>query len=205
MSGRRGAFDPSRLDDELDALLPPPPNGPPGAPVATATVQRPTPVLPVMPADVRATDAVGEQAKRAPRGAGGRPTARRSIAEETGATTAAVRIPKPLYDAVVHDLLGTLVERPSYAQIVGWTCEDHADDVVAELLHAAAAVRRAPRGRRLATDGVPLTLRFQPTERAALDDVIRRAEEEAEKITRTAAVTAALRAAVKHGVTAATS
>jgi hypothetical protein len=112
----------------------------------------------------------------------------------------AVRIPTPLYEAVVRDLLGGLLERPSYAQIVAWTCEDHDEDVIAELTHAVAASSRTPRGRRLASDGVPLALRFQPDERAALDTVIRRAGGEAAKITRTAGVAAALRVAVKYGI-----
>jgi len=32
--------------------------------------------------------------------------------------------PGPLYEAVVRDLLGPLVDRSSYAQIVAWTCQD---------------------------------------------------------------------------------
>jgi hypothetical protein len=119
-------------------------------------------------------------------------------------TVVAVRIPKALYDAVVHDLLGGLVERPSYAQIIAWTCEDHAEEVVAELTYATTTSARSPRGRKLASDSVPLTLRFQQlTERASLDDVIRRAGGEGAKITRTAGVVAALRVAVKQGIPAA--
>jgi hypothetical protein len=41
--------------------------------------------------------------------------------------------PGPLFEAVVRDLLGPLVERPSYAQIVAWTCQDHPGEVHAEL------------------------------------------------------------------------
>jgi len=93
------------------------------------------------------------------------------------------------------------LERPSYAQIIAWTCEDHTEEVIAELTYATTAVARAPRGRKLATDSVPLALRFQqPTERASLDDVIRRARGEGAKITRTAGVVAALRVAVKQGI-----
>lgn len=116
-------------------------------------------------------------------------------------TVVAVRIPKALYDAVVLDLLGGLVERPSYAQIIAWTCEDHAEEVIAELTYATTTSGRAPRGRKLASDSVPLTLRFQQlTEQASLDDVIRRARGEGAKITRTAGVVAALRVAVKQGI-----
>jgi hypothetical protein len=152
----------------------------------------------------KSQDAAGESPQRAARGTGGRPTGTRDGDNNAGPTIAAVRIPKPLYDAVVHDLLGGLVERPSYAQIVAWTCEDHAEEVIAELTHAATTAARAPRGRKLASDGVPLTLRFQqPAERAFLDDVIRCAGGVAAKITRTAGVIGALRVAVKHGIPAA--
>jgi hypothetical protein len=114
-----------------------------------------------------------------------------------------VRIPKPLYDAVVIDLLVGAVERPSYAQIVAWTCEDRPHDVVEELRRAGARTDRTPRGRKLATEVVALTLRFQPAERAALDELVARAGGgEAGKITRTAAVAAALRVAVKNGLPA---
>jgi hypothetical protein len=110
-------------------------------------------------------------------------------------------VPKPLYDAVVHELLGPLLERPSYAQIVGWTCEDHPGEVRAELERSTQNARRAPRGRRLATEAVPLTLRFAPPELAALDNIMQVVEKAHEhRITRTAAVIAALRVAVKHGI-----
>jgi hypothetical protein len=113
---------------------------------------------------------------------------------------AAVRIPKPLYDAVVHELLAPLLERPSYAQIVAWTCEDHPDEVRAELERSTQSTRRAPRGRRLATDAVPLTLRFTPHELTALQSLMQSLESAGDRITRTAGVIAALRVAVKHGI-----
>jgi hypothetical protein len=201
MSGRRAAFDPARLTNDLDELLPPPPPNEPVAAEPDPPPAVPMPTTQRSPADeIPASDGPGESGRRPPRGGnGGRPPGHRAHPEDTGTTTAAVRIPKPLYDAVVRDLLGSQIERPSYAQVVGWTCEDHAKEVVAELRHAISTAGRAPRGRKLATEGVPLTLRLKPAERAALDEVSRTAGATA-KVTRTAVVTAALRVAVKYGV-----
>jgi hypothetical protein len=208
MSGRRPAFDPSRLDDELDELLPPAPSPSPARPptrtpepLSSPRMNEPRQPKPGLP---KAQDAAGERPQRTQRGAGVRPEDQHGGTGKAGVTVVAVRIPKPLYDAVVHDLLGGLVERPSYAQIIAWTCEDHAEEVIAELTYATTTSARAPRGRKLASDSVPLTLRFQqPAERASLDDVIRRARGEGAKITRTAGVVASLRVAVKQGIPAA--
>ena len=206
MSGRRPAFDPSRLDDELDELLPPAPSPSPARPpthtpepLTSPQMDEPRQPKPVLP---KVQDAVGERRpQRTQRGAGVRPEDQHGGIGKAAVTVVAVRIPKALYDAVIHDLLGGLVERPSYAQIIAWTCEDHAEDVIAELTYASATSARAPRGRKLASDSVPLTLRFQQlTEQASLDDVIRRARGEGAKITRTAGVVAALRVAVKQGI-----
>jgi hypothetical protein len=105
-----------------------------------------------------------------------------------------------LYEAVVRDLLGPLVERPSYAQIVAWTCQDHPGEVNAELERHVSTEARAPRGRRLASDSVPLTPRFLATELALVDAIIKDVAGTA-KVTRTAAVVAALRVAIKQGIT----
>ncbi len=199
---RSAAFDPSRLDNELDDLLPPPSARTVPAQESLVEKLRPVRVVPPHPVNTsKSTEVAGDFTQRVVRGAGGRPG--RRVEASAGPTVVAVRILKPLYDAVVHDLLGTLVERPSYAQIVAWTCEDHCEDVIAELTHAAATAVREPRGRKLAREGVPLTLRFKPEERAALEEVIRRAGGEAAKFTRTAGVAAALRVAVKYGIPAA--
>lgn len=190
MSGRKPAFDPSRLENDLDELLPAPP------PSKSATS---TPLVPPVN-NAKPNGASTDAPPRSPRGAPGRPPGSTTGASAPAVT--AVRIPKPLYDAVIHDLLGTSIERPSYAQVVAWTCEDYGAEVVIELTSALQRADREPRGRRLASDGVPLTLRFQLEERGALDDVIRRAGGPGGKVTRTAGVTAALRVAVKYGITA---
>jgi hypothetical protein len=104
-----------------------------------------------------------------------------------------------LYESVVRDLLGALVEKPSYAQLIAWTCQDHPDEVRDELQRQVMADGRAPRGRRIASDSVPLTPRFQSAELALLDEVAAEFAGSG-KVTRTAAVIAVLRVAVRQGV-----
>jgi hypothetical protein len=197
MTARRAAFDPSRLDDEIDDLLPPPPLS-----VVPAGIAR-------TPAERRGepTDGVvleGQPAAGGPAGQIAAPTAIER-APATGATegpttVVAVRVPRPLYEAVVRDLLGPLVERPSYAQIVAWTCQDHPGEVHAELQRHVSTEARAPRGRRIAADSVPLTPRFLAAELALVDAIINDVAGTTAKVTRTAAVVAALRVAVKQGI-----
>jgi hypothetical protein len=189
---RRGAFDPARLDDDLDDLLPPPAPFP-----AIALAPQPRPARDQAP-EAAPSPRIEPPAPRAARTAGRPP--RLAANEAAGGTTAsAVRIPKPLYDEI-QLMLMPMIERPSYAQIIAWTCEDHRSDVLDELARATRRSDRAPRGRRLAADGVPVTPRFQPDELQLLEDVIGEAAEDGAKITRTAAVVAALRVAIKHGV-----
>ena len=175
---RRAVFDESRLDAELAELLPPLPE-----PVPADTRVR---------ADGRTSvrEAAVETPISAPGGVEPRGAGRAAVV--------AVRIPRPLYEAVVRDLLGPLIEKPSYAQVIAWTCTDHPEDVRAELHRITELSARAPRGRRIAAETVPLTPRFQPPELDTLDSVLRDVGGDA---TRTAAVVAALRVAVKHGLT----
>jgi hypothetical protein len=194
MSTRRSAFDPARLDDELAELLPPPAFAAAASKVVAA---RP------------AADHPQEVGTRPPTRSV--PVAVRPVSPRTdltmavpatdGATTVvAVRIPRALYESVVRDLLGALVEKPSYAQIIAWTCQDHPDEVRAELQRQVTADGRAPRGRRIASDSVPLTPRFQPAELVVLDEVAAEVADGSGKVTRTAAVIAALRVAVSQGI-----
>lgn len=180
---RRPAFDPARLD-ELDELM-----GPPPAAGRLAAVP-----APAGPRGGEPGTPPRDRAARAP----ARPTAGNAGDRPR---TVAVRLPRPLYEALVHGLLASSIERPSYAQVVGWTCEDHPDPVLTELRWQTAHEARAPRGRRLAAETVPVALRFRPDELQALDDVIGRAGNGAAtgRVTRTAAVIAALRVAVKIG------
>jgi len=198
MSTRRSAFDPARLDDELAELLPPPAFVAIGAPAPKVNVER--------PAVDRSTEGGTHPPTKSGVPAAARPASHRTdlakVAAATDGATAvvAVRIPRALYESVVRDLLGALVEKPSYAQIIAWTCQDHPDEVRLELHRQVTADGRAPRGRRIASDSVPLTPRFQPTELAALDEVAAEVADGSGKVTRTAAVVAALRVAVKQGV-----
>ena len=195
MSTRRSAFDPARLDDELAELLPPPA-------FAAAASKGDT---------GRAAADRAREDKTSPPTRSGVPATKRPVNPRTdltmvvpgtdGPTTVvAVRIPRALYESVVRDLLGALVEKPSYAQIIAWTCQDHPDEVRAELQRQVAADGRAPRGRRIASDSVPLTPRFQPAELAVLDAVAAEVADGPGKVTRTAAVIAALRVAVSQGI-----
>lgn len=116
-----------------------------------------------------------------------------------------MRIPRLLYEKVINELLADGVERPSYAQVVGWTCEDHPEAVLAQLMWASRTAARVPRGRRKAAESVALTLRFQPQELAHLEQVIRQASgSRGTQVTKTAAVIAALSVAVKSGTKSAT-
>jgi hypothetical protein len=187
MTARRAAFDPSRLDDEIDDLLPPPLAVVPAGSARTPTGRRGERTDRVVPG----RDPVAPAVDRAP-----------AIDATDGPTTVvAVRVPRALYEAVVRDLLGPLVERPSYAQIVAWTCQDHPGEVHAELQRQVATEARAPRGRRIAADSVPLTPRFLAAELALVDAIINGVAGTTAKVTRTAAVVAALRVAVKQGIT----
>ena len=198
MSARRSAFDPARLDDELAELLPPPAFVAVGVPASKVNVERPA----VDPSTEGGTPPPTRSGvPEAARPASHRTDLAKVAAATDGATTVvAVRIPRPLYESVVRDLLGALVEKPSYAQIIAWTCQDHPGEVRLELHRQVTADGRAPRGRRIASDSVPLTPRFQPTELAALDEVAAEVADGSGKVTRTAAVVAALRVAVKQGV-----
>lgn len=141
---------------------------------------------------------------RQPKGQGGRPpgrsTAERVAGEQgSGARVAvAVRIPPTLYNDVNNNLLSG-PERPSYGQLVLWTCEDHPDDVVAAVREALPqpGVRR-PRGHTLASEGVQITLRMTTEERDFLDGIADQARPtpQAKRITRTEVAAAALRLAL---------
>lgn len=221
MNRRRPAFDPSRLDD-LDDLLPipePTPQTPvqqaptPTAPAprvdqgSVTEAPRPAAVAPQAPAPAPRSQPTQAPAPRQPRGHGGRPVTRRGptptrVRDESSATgrvPVAVRIPRLLYEDVNNDLLSG-PERPSYGQLVVWTCEDH-PDTVASTVRAARPQpgSRRPRGRRLAADTVQVTLRLTVEERDLLDGIINdvKAGGPGGVVTRTEVATAALRLALE--------
>lgn len=199
MSRRRPAFDPTRLDD-LDDLLPAP--GPaPSAALESAASTPDTDQVEITPASRAPRPA---SIPRRSRGQGGRPPRQRlttrAAAEtvESGRVPVAVRIPRPLYEDINIQLLAG-PERPSYGQLVVWTCEDHPDEVATEVRNARPQPgSRRPRGRRLAADTVQVTLRLTLDERGLLDDIADtvRATQPG-LITRTEVATAALRFALE--------
>lgn len=182
---RRPAFDISALDD-LDELLPPAPQ--PQGPTAPAEVRESAATTPRPPVH-RAPRAAAVK-----RGGGGEGTGSAPSTSNSRVRTVAVRIPRELYMAVQDHVLGVAVERPSYAQLVTWTVEDHPDDALAELQEQLARAARVPRGRRLAADSVPIAPRFQAHELAVLDQLIA----DAGGASRTDAIVAAFRVALRH-------
>jgi hypothetical protein len=93
------------------------------------------------------------------------------------------------------DVLSTLLsglERPSYGQLVAWTCEDYPEQVIAAI-PAADPAARIPRGRRLVAETAPIALRGDPSELARIDEMALQAG-----TTRTAVAIAALRVALER-------
>jgi len=112
-----------------------------------------------------------------------------------GLRQVAVRIPRPLYEAVTREVLSG-VERPSYGQLVAWTAQDHPEEVQKALEALVARPERLPRGRRLAAETVQLTLRVSPGELAEIDRLLEQAGGAEQGVTRTRVVAAALHVAV---------
>ena len=225
--GRQSVFDPSRLDDELDELLPPPrvvespPEPDEPASDATEAAAEPAvetsgaPTAPAIPdeAEVHEQDAPQVEASppalapdtskaRRPRGNGGRPpvattsSVEASRVVQAGFSVVAARIPTPLWQSVMDGPLGGR-ERPSYAQLISWTCLDHPDEVIAQI-RASLVPDRTPRGRRLATPVNTITVRFRQDELAAFDELIERASTQGQRVTRTAGIIAALQVSIAH-------
>ena len=224
--GRSSVFDPSRLDEELDELLPPPSRVPvavlrdepptvtgvaeapasgsepvpdSAASAAAAPKDGPTPDPPDSAAHP-AQSAVTTAARR-PRGSGGRPPAPERAAADSPSSTPAIggfvvvaaRIPTHLWEAVINGPLSGR-ERPSYAQLITWTCQDRPDDVVRQI-RTNLAPDRTPRGRRLAAPVNTITVRFRHDELAEFDELIERASIAGQRVTRTAGIIAALQVA----------
>lgn len=177
-----------KLDDDL------PPLGP-----ATGTkpsASRPAPAEPASRPE-RAEPTGGETKAARPRGTGGRAPAAEQA--EDGITKVPARVPADLYAAAQPLVKG--VGKPSWGQLVAWTCQDHKDEVVATILEQAKEADRRPRGQnQQGTAGLQVTARLlDKTELPALEEVSKSAAQRADrKVTRTMVLIAALTVATRH-------
>lgn len=143
---------------------------------------------------------MGERAKTAPkpRGVGGRPAVGKEPID--GISKVPARVPAELYAGALSLVKG--VGKPSWGQLVAWTCQDHGDDVLAQVLELAEASvgARRPRGQnREGTAALQVTARLDSAELAAVDEVLNRAHGKAErKVTRTMVIIGALTVATRH-------
>ena len=203
---RTAVFDPEALDDDLDDLLPPPTPATSDRPPVTSPAADTTPantdnpataqVQPTPPAATQEARPAAE--RRSPRGSGGRPPAREAQANELAPNAlvmVAARIPSGLWQQVVDTLLSG-PERPSYAQLITWTCQDHPEAIVDRLRSTGSD--RAPRGRRVATPVNTIAVRFRTDELATFDGILAEAAGSGPTPTRTAGAIAAFEVALKH-------
>lgn len=206
-AARKPAFDLAR-DVQADAPAepsPPPPllpklddDLPPLGPATGAKPGASRPAAEPAPRQERSEPTAGETPKAAPRprGTGGRaPTAEQS---EDGITKVPARVPADLYAAAQPLVKG--VGKPSWGQLVAWTCQDHKDEVVATILEQAQESARRPRGQnQQGTAGLQVTARLlDKTELPALEEVVKAAAQRADrKVTRTMVLIAALTVATR--------
>lgn len=212
MTTKKGAFDPTRLDDELDELLPPVPLKLVPPPAAASAVEAepsvPRPVLKVqkVEGDQRGVSAppVVAKAARAPKTKAppSEQTKTVDVEIEAGSSVvvAAARLPQELYENLAA-FLNAGTDRPSYAQLISWTCQDRPTAVIEDLTRSAAALVRVPRGRAKAAPFALVTPRFLPDEIVAVYAVQQRASTEmGQPATRTQVICAAIRVAIRHDV-----
>lgn len=161
------------------------------------------------PAPQLAEEPEGSQAKVAsskPRGSGGRPAGQRTkdtpasepkpeAKADSKITRIPARVPGNLYDRALPLVKG--IGRPSWGQLVSWTCQDHRGAVVAAIVAHAAEEGRRPRGQgTVGTAGNQVTARLYPNELAPIDQVMTEASRKVDqKVTRTMIVLAALEVA----------
>ncbi len=211
MTTKKGAFDPTRLDDELDELLPPVPLKlvpPPAALSVEAEPAVPRPVLKVQPVeeDQRGvpTPPTIAKATRAPKTKAPPSEQTKTVGGEIQAgssvVVAAARLPQDLYEDLAA-FLNAGTDRPSYAQLISWTCQDRPAAVIENLTRSAEALVRVPRGRAKAAPFALVTPRFLPDEIVAVDVVQQRASTEmGQPVTRTQVICAAIRVAIRPDV-----
>lgn len=209
---KKGAFDPSRLEDDLDDLLPPVPlklvPAPSVAPSDTPAEPQPEAPQSLEPVEPASTAPRNDQrsprtAPRAARvGKSKAPVVRQvpaagDTAKAASVVVAAARLPQDLYDNLTA-FLSRAPERPSYAQLISWTCQDRAATVVDDLLLSAAPLARVPRGRAKASPFALVTPRFLPDEIGFVDAVQQLASEQLGRpVNRTQVICAAIRVAIQ--------
>lgn len=110
------------------------------------------------------------------------------------------RVPADLYEQATPLVKG--IGRPSWGQLVAWTCIDHRDKV---LDHVRSQIdgkgRREPRGQnREGTAGLQVTASVDTGELTAIDTIIKsvQAKTSDTKVTRTMVVIGALDVAVRE-------
>lgn len=99
-----------------------------------------------------------------PRGVGGRPA--RAGVTTTRITSTAARVPIDLYDSAEDLVKGR--GKPSWGQLIAWTCTTRQQDVISEVLtQAQPAPGLIPRGQnKRGTASTQITARFTPDEHA---------------------------------------
>jgi len=204
---RANAFDLDRVDrDDVEVTTPAPPLGdllPKVAPQVVPTTKSPQanpPAKPEPATEVATPRPAGER----PRGSGGRPSATDSPSR---ITATAARIPVELYDRAEVLVKGR--GRPSWGQLIAWTCQTRSDEVVAEVLALLRPVEGVlvPRGQnKRGVGATQITARFTAPEHSAFEHTRAQAQRAAQgspdlpdEVTATAVVSAALAVAARHG------
>ena len=209
---RANAFDLDRVDrDDVEVTTPAPPLGdllPKVAPQVVPTTKSPRVASPAKPepaTEVATPRPVGERpVGERPRGSGGRPSATDSPSR---ITATAARIPVELYDRAEVLVKGR--GRPSWGQLIAWTCQTRSDEVVAEVLALLRPVEGVlvPRGQnKRGVGATQITARFTAPEHSAFEHTRAQAQRAAQgspdlpdEVTATAVVSAALAVAARHG------
>ena len=203
---RANAFDLDRVDrDDVEVTTPAPPLGdllPKVAPQVVPTTKSPQanpPAKPEPATEVATPRPAGER----PRGSGGRPSATDSPSR---ITATAARIPVELYDRAEVLVKGR--GRPSWGQLIAWTCQTRSDEVVAEVLVLLRPVEGVlvPRGQnKRGVGATQITARFTAPEHSAFERTRAQAQRAAQgspdlpdEVTATAVVSAALAVAARH-------
>ena len=151
-------------------------------------------ILPPTPVESSAASARGAAADDEPRGRGGRPRGRR----RRQITLVPAKVPQSLYHQAAPLVKG--VGRPSWGQLVAWTCRDQRDAVVRHIESLVTAWEEDRRGgpagvaNKVAEGSSQVTARMTDTELGWFLAVL----EEVPEATRTEGVIAALGVALEN-------